>query len=150
MGDRLAQVAGRGSQDTQVHDAGGVGPDRLDLTFFDDAQHLDLNRQRHGVDSVEKERAVVGSFDMSDTAARGPREGAELMSEQLALDQFLGQGAAVYRDEGLWTTSAVEVKGAGDGFLAGSRLTLDQDVHARVGDLGDRSPQAPDRAAFAQ
>ena len=54
------------------------------------------------------------------------------MAEQLALQQLVGEGAAEQRDERLGGARSLVVERAGDEFLAGPRLALDQDGRVRV------------------
>ena len=72
----------------------------------------------------------------------GAGEGPLAVAEQLALDEVLGQGAAVDRDERVAGAVALVVEVPGDQLLAGAGLA--QDHHAGVG-RGDRVDQAADR-----
>jgi hypothetical protein len=88
----------------------------------------------------------------------GAGERALLVTEQLALDQVVGQRAAVDRDE-VAAAPRQRVGGAGQHLLAGAAVALDQDRHRRAGDLaqpgqvaavlGDQRGQAGDRLAAA-
>ncbi len=59
------------------------------------------------------------------------------MAEQLALQQRLGDGGAVNRQERPVGPAAVVVDGAGDQFLAGAALAEDEDVDVLGGDAAD-------------
>ena len=65
-------------------------------------------------------------------------EGAALVSEQLALDQFARDGGHVDRDERRGPAAAVIVQRAGDQLLPGARLAGDHDRQVRCGEAGDR------------
>src|SRR6266404_957500 len=68
----------------------------------------------------------------------GASEGALLMSEQDRLDEIVGHGAAIHRDERLRLTLAAAVNGPSNQFLADAGLTLNQDRDGRGrGLLGD-------------
>ena len=76
-------------------------------------------------------------LELADAPAVGAGEGALLVAEQLALQQRLGDGGAVDRQERLVGPAAVLVEGAGDQLLAGAALAEDQDVDVLRGDPAD-------------
>ena len=77
-------------------------PDALDLAALERAQQLGLQVQRQLADLVEEERAAVRLLEGAPCARRDRAgERALLVAEQLALDELLGDGRAVDRDEGL-------------------------------------------------
>ena len=57
--------------------------------------------RRHLADLVEEERAAVGLLEEALLVAQRAGEGAALVAEQLALEQVLGQRAAVDRQDAL-------------------------------------------------
>ena len=69
---------------------------------------------------------VSASSNRPEPALRGAGEGALLVAEQLALEQRLGQGGAVDRDERLAPPGREVVDRLGDQLLAGARFALDQ------------------------
>ena len=78
-----------------------LGADRIDLALLQGAQQLDLRLERQLADLVEEQRAAVGLLELADALVDGAGERALLVAEQDALDQVLGDGAAVDGDEGL-------------------------------------------------
>ena len=64
-------------------------------------------------------------LEPAETPFRRAGEGALLMTEQLALDERLGERADVHRDERLVAARAQAVNAASDELLAGTALTLD-------------------------
>jgi hypothetical protein len=90
----------RRRDDAHVHLHGRGAADALERALLEDPQQLDLCLQRKVADLVEEERPPVGQLDATGLATRGAREGALLVSEQLALEQGVGQRRAVDRDEG--------------------------------------------------
>ena len=68
----------------------------------------------------------------------GAGEGAALVAEQLALDQALGQGAAMDPDERAGGAVRVAVQGGGDQLLAGAGLADDQGRGVGCGGAADR------------
>ena len=74
--------------------------DRAHLALLQHAQQLHLERRRQLADLVEEQRAAVGRPEEAGLAlVVGAGEGALLVAEQLALEQRLGQRAAVDGDE---------------------------------------------------
>ena len=78
-----------------------LGADRIDLALLQGAQQLDLGFERQLADLVEEQRAAVGFLELADAPVDGAGERALLVAEQDALDQVLGDGAAVDGDERL-------------------------------------------------
>src|SRR5690606_41648226 len=83
---------------------------------------------RHGrvADRVEARRAAGGRLDPAGVALMGAGGGALFMAEQLRLNQLLGNGAAVGRDEGPGSPQGLTVQGLGDQLFAGPAFTADQ------------------------
>ncbi len=75
----------------------------------------------------------MGLAELADVLLGGAGEGALLMAEQDALDQVVGDGAAVDGDEGLRAAVAAALDGAGDELLADARFAFDQDRDLRLG-----------------
>ena len=75
--------------------------DRVDLAVLERAEQLDLHLGRQLADLVEEERAAVGLAEFPGMLVGGAGEGALLVAEEDALDEVVGDGAAVDRDEGL-------------------------------------------------
>ena len=71
------------------------------------------------------------------------------MSEELALDQARGDGAAIDDLEGAATALALGVNGAGESVLAGARLASEQDGRRRRGDALEDAEDAPHAQARA-
>jgi hypothetical protein len=59
------------------------------------AEKLRLRRRAHLADFVEQQRTAVGRLELADLAVRGAGEGPFFVTEQLALQQRLGEGGAV-------------------------------------------------------
>ncbi len=97
---RLRQVAVRGHDDAHVDGARlrrTHGPHRPVLQHV---QQLRLQRRRHLADLVEEQRAAMGLDEQPRALAGGARERSARVTEQLALQQGLGQRRAVHRYEG--------------------------------------------------
>src|SRR5581483_9425120 len=72
-------------------------------------------------------------------------EGALLEAEELALEERLGERAAVEREERPRSPPGGGVDAAGDDLLAGPRLAADEDAHLRARDPIDEREDAPHR-----
>ncbi len=70
-------------------------------------------------------------LELADATRHGTGEGALLVAEKLGLEQVLGDGGAVERDEGARGAAAVAVEIARDHLLAGAALARHEDT--RVG-----------------
>jgi hypothetical protein len=147
--DLGAQVAvGRGDE-AEVGGDGLAGANGLVGALLQHAQQLHLQRQRQLADLVQEERAALGERDAAAPAARRARERAAHVAEQLALQQRLGDGAAVHRDERARGARRAAVDEAREHLLAGARLALQQ--HRRVArrDALARPHDGGHRRAFA-
>ena len=101
-----------------------LGADRIDLAFLQRAQQLHLRVERQLADLVEEQRAAVGFLELADALVDGAGERALLVAEQDALDEVLGDGAAVDGDERLAGALALALDGAGDQLLADAASRL--------------------------
>ncbi len=82
------------AQTIRVSDRDRPAPaDALDHALLEEAQQLDLERQRHVADLVEEQRAAAGQLDLALGGLDRAGEGALLVPEQLAFEQGLGIAA---------------------------------------------------------
>ena len=137
--DLVEQVAVGGGDDPGVDLDGAGVADPLELPLLQDAEQLDLELGRGAVDLVEEDAAGVRGLEPAGPVVDGAGERPLDVAEQLALEQALGQGAAVDADVGAGVARAEVVDGAGDQLLAGPGLADDQDAGARRGDLAASS-----------
>ncbi len=86
-------------------------------------------------DLVEEERAAVGLLEAADPALVGAGERALLVTEELALEERLGERGAVERDERLLRARPELVDRARELALARAALARDEHGRARRGDL---------------
>ena len=101
-----------------------VAADRAHLALLEHAQELDLQLDRHLADLVEEQRAAVRLHEET-RAAVGVGERAAHVTEQLALEERLGDGAAVDGDERPLRAPAL-VESAGDQLFAGAAFAGDE------------------------
>ena len=104
-----------------------VRADPPELSRLQRPEHLHLSRGTHLPDLVEKERPVVGRLEEAVLETVGSREGPALVAEELALEERVLEGAAVYDRQGGLRPGAVSVERPGDQLLSGSALSLDED-----------------------
>jgi len=109
------------------------GSDGQHLRLLEHAEQRRLRRKRQIADLVEEERASSGCLDQALPVAIGAREGAAPVTEQLALDQLLGERTAVQRHERA-RAPGEPVERAGQNLFAGSGLASQEHRHARGGD----------------
>src|SRR5205814_822616 len=97
----LREIGGGRGEDAGVDRDGARRAEPADLAVDEDAQELHLELERQLADLVEEQRAAVGGLEQADAVGRGIREGAFRVAEQLALEEVLGDRAAVDGDERL-------------------------------------------------
>src|SRR2546428_2850079 len=84
-------------------------------------------------DLVEEDGAAVGGLEVADLELWGPREGASLVTEQLALQELWRHGGAVDLDEWPSPAGGEVVDRPGDELLAGAGLTSDENGDVDAG-----------------
>src|SRR5207247_4524238 len=97
------------------------------LALLQGSQQPGLERDRHLADLVEEERASMGRSEQPFAIPVRAREGAAERSEQLALDQGLGDRGAVLGDEARGRPRARVVDRPREKLLARAALAHDQD-----------------------
>ena len=107
-----------------------VRAERLDHALLEHAQQLRLHGERDLRDLVEQQRSAVGRLEAPFALSHGAREGAALVTEQLRLDERLGERRAVDRDERRALARATRVERVRDQLLAGAALAADE--HGRI------------------
>jgi len=117
-GNGFFKILVGGGHHPHIHPDGAAAAHPLEGLLLKDAQDLGLGLQAHVTDLVKKQRALVGHFKPARPRGFGAGERALFMPEQLAFDQFLGNGGAVHRDHGRARATAPRVQGARGKFLA--------------------------------
>ena len=116
---------------------GAVLADAHDHLLLQHAQELDLQVERHLADLVEEDGAAVGRVELARLVGDGAGERALDVTEQLRLEQVLGNGAAVDGDERPLGARRAAVHLARDELLAGAGLAGDEHRDVGGGDLLD-------------
>ena len=115
------------ADDAHVHLYRSTSADALDNLVLQKAQQFDLQRVRQVANFVEKERATMGRFDLTDRLTDRARKSAAFVAEQLALQQRLRDRRAIDRDERLVGSRTQLMKRMCQEFFAGPTLAQDQD-----------------------
>ena len=144
---QLLEVAAGGRDEADVRMQLLVRPDAGERTLLQEAQQLDLDRDREVADLVEEERSAVRRLGATDTALRRPGEGTLLVAEQLALHERFRKRRAVERDERLVPASRQPLDCPRHQLLA--RAARAADEHGRLArrDLADLLVDGPHLAA---
>ena len=124
-------------------------PTRSNRFSSERAEDLRLQRQRQIADLVEKQRAVVRHLEFPRFARDGAGEGPFLVTEQLRLEQVLGNGCAVDGDEGRVAARAEHVQRPGEQLLAGPALAFDEHGRISRGRSLQRREHFPQRGVVA-
>ena len=98
-GDGLGEVDVRRGDDPAIGLDRLGAADALEPPVLEHAQELGLHAHRHVADLVEEERAAPGQLEPPFLLAVGAGEGPALVAEELGLEQVLGQGRAVDRQQ---------------------------------------------------
>ena len=133
--DLTGEVDVRGGDQADV-DATGLAAraEALDLALLQHAQELDLHVAGDLADLVEEQRAAVRGLEPAIARGGGAGERALLVTEQLGLEDRLGDRGAVHRDHRALRASAVVVQCAREQLLAGAALAEEQ--HGRLARRG--------------
>ena len=99
------------------------------------AQQLGLQHERQLAQFIEKKRAMIGELEQADAPAVGAGERAALVAEKFALQQTLGNRAAIDRNEWTLRRTAAAMNAAGDQFLARAGFAAHEHVDVGVGNL---------------
>ena len=124
----LRQIAVGRRQDAHVDLLRSRRAERAQLALLQHAQELGLQLRRQVADLVEEDGAAVGLDELALAIGARVGEGAALVAEQLRLEQRVGDGGAVDRDERLLGARRVEVQRARHQLLAGAALAGDEHV----------------------
>src|ERR1039458_4713681 len=103
-----------------------------DLAFLDGAQQFALRAERHFANFIKEQRPTPGCLKHADTPLPRAREGALLVAEQFAFQQFAGNRRAMHGNKRALAPHAVVMQCAGDQLLARARFAEHQDRRVRV------------------
>src|SRR5207253_2309588 len=127
---RFLEIAIRRGDHPHVYPKRPARPYRFELLLLQNTKKLHLRLEGQLADLVEEDRAAIGELEAADAALQGTGEGTLHMSEQLALDQTRGDGAAVHLHQRTVAAGAAVVDRAGDPLFAGPGLAKDE--HAGI------------------
>ena len=138
LADLLLEVPVRCCQDPYIHGPCRRAAEGLDLLLLQEAENLCLEGGRHLRDFVEHQGAAVGCSYPARASADGAGEGPLLMTEELALEERVGNGGAVDGGERPLRAVAVLVNDVGDDFLARAALAVNEHRRLRGGHAPER------------
>ena len=131
----MLQVTVGCSDNSNVHPDGAAAAYRLELLLLEDAEQLDLSFERQLTDFVQEDRAPVRQLEAAHTPVNSPRERTLDVTEQLALDQPGGDGAAVHLHQRPFLARAAVMDRPRDQLLPGPGLAQDEHRSIRGRDL---------------
>ncbi len=127
------QVAiGRGD-DAHIHGGRRRRAHAIEGLFLQHAEQFALVIQPEITDFVQKDRAVIGQFEIAAPVGSGAGETAFRMAEEFAFKQLRRDGRHVDGNEGFAGSGAEPVDRAGEEFLAGARFSEQQHGQGRSG-----------------
>ena len=124
-----------------------VRADGLDLAVLEKPQEQRLHPQAHFADFVEEQRAPVRELELPPLVAVGAGEAALHVSEELRLQQRLGEAGAVHRHERRQLACRTTVDIACDQILADAALARDQRLGGAFCRAGSHREQFRHRTA---
>ena len=119
----VVQVLAGGGDDPDVDGLAPGAAETPDLVVLDDLQELRLERAREQADLVQEDRAAARGLEQAGLGLTRAGEGAALPTEQLGLEQRLGNRRTVDVDERPAGTDTGAVDRRRDQSLAGSGLS---------------------------
>ena len=98
-GDHLLKISVCGRYNADVHRYGSCSSHAFDFFGLKDAQqpHLGLGWKLSNL--IQEDRALVGPFESPSLLTDGPGESSLLVTEELAVEEGLRDGAAVHLDQ---------------------------------------------------
>ena len=142
--DPLGQIAVGGGDHADV---GGrlhaIGADAPDLAVLEKAEHESLHAQTGLADFVEEDGAAVGEFQQAGLVAVCTGEAAPHMTEQLRLEQRIGNCGAVERDQLDVAAAALLMNEPGHDFLTDTALAREENFGVRTGGVVDFTFELP-------
>ena len=104
------------------------GADALQLAGLQNPEELGLLFCRNVGDLIEKQGAAVGELEVADAIGACIGERALDVAEQLALEDAIGDGADIYRNQRTGGAIGGSVDPSGHNFFTGPMLASNQDV----------------------
>ncbi len=130
------QVAVGGGHRPHIHRHRTARTHGFDAALLQHAQQFDLHVQRHVADLVEEQGAAVGQLKAANAVGVRAGEGALAVTEQLAFEQFFGNGAAIDRHKMGRTTRRLVMQTTRHQLFAGPAFAGDQHRGGRGRHLG--------------
>ena len=125
-GHQLLQVLVGGRDDTDIDADHILATHATELALLEDSKEFGLRQHRHLPDLVEENGPFVGQFEEATPRIDRACEGALLVTEELALQEGLGEGGNVYRDERAVAPRREVMDSSRNQLLTCPRLTRDE------------------------
>ena len=122
--DARLQVPVGGGHHAHVDVKRAGSSDALEAPFFERPENLRLEGERQVADLIQEQRSAVRHLEAARFALRGAGEGPFLVTEQLGLEQGLGNRRAIDRHERPVGPRAEHVQRPGKQLLPGAALAL--------------------------
>ncbi len=100
-----------------------VGSDALNLTGLEESEEKPLHSRRGFADLVHEHRSAVRLFEDTGAIAKRAGETSSYVTEELGLEQRLGQRGAVHRDERILSPLAAGMNQPRDDLLANAAFS---------------------------
>ena len=136
-GNHGRQVAVGGGHDPHVDADRPLAADAVEPAVLQDPQQADLGGQRQLGQFVQQQGAAVGPFEPALPSLDRAGERALLVPEELRVDQFMRDRAAVHADERPLRTRRAVVDRPGNHLLARARLAENEHRHVGLRDQLD-------------
>ena len=149
-GDRLAEIALRGGQHTDVGFERFRTTHPLELPVLQEPEELGLEVLRQLADLGQQERAAIGEFELSLAALGRIGKGTLFVTEEQAFEQARSCRRAVHGEIRRVCPVARAENLVGDEILSRARFALDEHRGLGRGDLAQPCAERPERRAFAR
>ena len=131
--DGVSERTIRRGHHAYIHGAWSVLSDAPHFPLLQHTKKLGLGPRRQLAHFIQEQAATVRVFHETRARANGAGERAARMSEQLSLDQFVGERRAVDGDEPAVPPRAQPMNRARNELLAGAALTFHENGKRRDG-----------------
>ena len=129
--DHGLKIAVRGCNDPDIDLARFGCANLFDFALLNEAEHFNLELERHLADFIEEQCSVMREFDSSSLVRHRAGEGTLDVTEEFGFEQVLWNSAAIDGDERLVLATAVVVDRSGEQFFSGAGFGVNQ--YGRVG-----------------
>jgi hypothetical protein len=120
------QIAVRRRDDADLDVDRSLTANADDLAILHHTEKTHLRRGRQVTHFVEEQRAAIGLLEPALSTGHGPGERSRFVAEQLRVDQFRRNRAAVHAPEGSAAKWRLFVNSSGNNLFAGSGFSKEE------------------------